>query len=227
MSIKYFNVSTVGIVCSLKPIITCVIAVLMVGETMGGLDILSNGLGLLAIILVIVGTPATDDSGVTSSSNFAFLALISQPVLLAVGDVLIKKMKKLPEEPVSFAQGVALCIFAGTCMLATGESFGFLTELSGIAWTWLILTCLLTILSQIAKKKAIDNYELNQLQKVNNMSSFWQFLVDLLLLQVVFTGMQYLGFAVLFLVFSAEVAKLAYTLRVQKKAEARAVSISH
>jgi drug/metabolite transporter (DMT)-like permease len=217
MSIKYFNVSTVGIVCSLKPIITCVIAVLMVGETMSGLDVLSNGLGLLAILLVIVGTPATADSGaVGGASNFAFLALISQPVLLAVGDVLIKKMKKLPEEPVSFAQGVALCLFASTCMLCTGESFGFVAALSPAAWAWLCLTCVLTILSQMAKKKAIDNYELAQLQKVNNMSSFWQFLVDMLLLHIVFSGMQFLGFAVLFLVFSAEVTKLAYSLRYQK-----------
>ena len=131
MSIKYFNVSTVGIVCSLKPIITCVIAVALMGEKMGISDVISNALGLLAIMLVIVGTPAAEGSAdATSGGSWAFIALISQPLLLAGGDVLIKKMKKLPEEPVSFAQGIALMIFAGTCMIATGESFKFVFELS-------------------------------------------------------------------------------------------------
>ena len=51
------------------------------------------------------------------------------------------------------------------------------------------------------------------------MSSFWQFLVDLLILQVLFTGMQYVGFAVLFLVFAAEVAKM--TVEQRRKRQAR------
>ena len=130
MSIKYFNVSTVGIVCSLKPIITCVIAVFLMGERMGGLDVISNLLGLVAILLVIVGTPADDETNSSQTSSWAMIALLMQPVLLAVGDALIKKMKKLPEHPVSFAQGVALGLFAGTSMLVGGESFSFVADLS-------------------------------------------------------------------------------------------------
>lgn len=211
MSIKYFNVSTVGIVCSLKPIITCVIAVLMMGEVMGLIDVLSNFLGLVAIVAVILGANS-ESQGPSESSNWALTALIMQPFLLAVGDVLIKKMKKLPEEPVSFAQGIALAIFAGSFMTMGGESFGFVSMMTWKAWLWMLLTCWLTILTQITKKKAIDNYDLNQLQKVNNMSSVWQFLVDLLLLQIVFSGMQLFGFALLFLIFAFEVLMLGVTL---------------
>ena len=58
------------------------------------------------------------------------MALLMQPILLGVGEILLKKMGKLPEEPVSFAQGVALALFAGTIMLCSGQSFSFIFELS-------------------------------------------------------------------------------------------------
>ena len=57
MCVLYFNVSTIGIVCSLKPIIVCMFAVMVMGERMGGLDIMSNGLSLVAIAMVVLGTP--------------------------------------------------------------------------------------------------------------------------------------------------------------------------
>ena len=40
------------------------------------------------------------------------------------------------------------------------------------------------------------------------MSSFWQFLVDLCLLGVMFSNLQYLGFLVLFVVFLFEVGRI-------------------
>ena len=58
MSIKYFNVSTVGIVCSIKPVFVCLVAVMLCGERMGAFDVLSNAVSLLAVLLVIIGTPA-------------------------------------------------------------------------------------------------------------------------------------------------------------------------
>ena len=102
MAVKYFNVSTIGVVCSLKPIMVCMFAVLVMGEKMGGLDIASNVLSIVAILLVILGTPQ-DESSSTSASLWAFIALIMQPILLSAGDLLLKKMGKLPEKPVSFA----------------------------------------------------------------------------------------------------------------------------
>ena len=75
----------------------------------------------------------------------AFVALISQPFLLAFGDLLMKQMGKLPEAPVSFAQGGALMVFAATYMLIAGEKFSFILELNKESWFFLILMCALTI----------------------------------------------------------------------------------
>ena len=54
-SIHFFNVSTVGVVCSLKPIIACIIGVSMLGESMNCKDVICMGAFLFAVFLVIFG----------------------------------------------------------------------------------------------------------------------------------------------------------------------------
>ena len=68
---------------------------------------------------------------------------------------------------------MALTVFASIYMLFAGESFAFVFDLSKMAWFYLIIMCVLTIAGQFLKKGAVDVYDLSQLQKTNNMSSFW------------------------------------------------------
>ena len=49
------------------------------------------------------------------------------------------------------------------------------------------------------------------------MSTFWLFLVDFLILGVLFTGMQYLGFLLLFLIFVIEIGRLYASMRSQSQ----------
>lgn len=58
-SINYFNVSTVGIVCSLKPIIACVFGVTMLGESMSCKDVVCMSAFFIAVFLVIFGSEGT------------------------------------------------------------------------------------------------------------------------------------------------------------------------
>ena len=55
-SINYFNVSTVGIVCSLKPIIACVMGVTILGESMATKDVVCMTAVFIAVFLVIFGS---------------------------------------------------------------------------------------------------------------------------------------------------------------------------
>jgi len=122
---------------------------LLLGEKVSGADTISNLGSLLAIVLVIVGAGSSSAAEATESTGMAnpmaFVSLISQPFLLAIGDILLKQMGKLPEEPVSFAQGIALTVFASCYMLIAHESFGFLFELSTMAWFYLLLSCAMTL----------------------------------------------------------------------------------
>lgn len=55
-SINYFNVSTVGIVCSLKPIIACLFGVTLLGESMTCKDVICMSAVFIAVFLVIFGS---------------------------------------------------------------------------------------------------------------------------------------------------------------------------
>ena len=54
MSLKYFNVSTVGIVCSLTPLIVCVIASFLLDEKMKVRDAITLAGVFIAAMLVIL-----------------------------------------------------------------------------------------------------------------------------------------------------------------------------
>ena len=57
---------------------------------------------------------------------WAMIALVSQPFLLAGGDIAIKNMSKLPEELPSAYQNLTLMILAAVYILVTNIGFGFL-----------------------------------------------------------------------------------------------------
>jgi drug/metabolite transporter (DMT)-like permease len=89
ISVKYFNVSTVGIVCALKPILTVVLAYSLLSIPVSFLDGVSNGVSLGAIALVILGTSGAESTNMETCA-FAFIALMMQPILLAIGEILLK-----------------------------------------------------------------------------------------------------------------------------------------
>ena len=60
MSYKYFNVSTVGVVCSLYPLFVCVIACLLLNETMKLRDVMTLTGVFISVILVIVYSNAEE-----------------------------------------------------------------------------------------------------------------------------------------------------------------------
>lgn len=129
MCIKFFNVSTVGVVCSLTPIFVCIIAYLLLGERLKLFDQAALVATFAAVMLVIFG--ANGEEGSTMSSNpFALIALLSQPVLLAAGAVAMRQMRKLPETTCSTYQNISLALLSAIFMLCNGYKFNFVFELT-------------------------------------------------------------------------------------------------
>lgn len=96
MCIKFFNVSTVGIVCSLTPLFVCFMAYFLLGERLKASDWVALMVVFVAVLLVILGAEG-EESSTMSANPFAVIALIMQPVLLAAGAVAMRQMRKLPE----------------------------------------------------------------------------------------------------------------------------------
>ena len=150
--------STVGIVCSLKPIIACLLGVMILRESMTIKDVVMMSGVFIAVFLVIFGSEGSQEKSM-QSNPWAMVALISQPFLLAGGDVAMRRMRKMPEELCSGYCNFTLTFLASIYMLATGLSFGFFSTLSWYAWIMLFLSCFLTLLGQITKAAAFKYQE--------------------------------------------------------------------
>ena len=75
-SLSYFNVSTVGIVCSLKPIIACLIGVTLLGESMACKDAVCMSAFFIAVFLVIFGSEGQQAESM-SAAPWAMIALLA------------------------------------------------------------------------------------------------------------------------------------------------------
>jgi len=158
MSLKYFNVSTVGIVCSLTPLIVCVIASFLLNEQMKLRDgVTLAGVFVAVMLVVLFANP--EQSATMHANPWALVALISQPVLLAGGSIAMRKMRKMPEQLCSAYQNLTLLVMASFAMIYTGTSFEFLREMSAFTYGLLLLSCSLTIATQIAKFSAFKYSE--------------------------------------------------------------------
>ena len=112
--IKVFDLSTVGIVCSLAPIIVCVIGYFFLGESQFCSDNIFLALVFTACVIVLVGAgqnsynlepEVIDDSTVivsqTGVNSLSIMCLIAMPCLISGQAIANRLMKKLGETAVS------------------------------------------------------------------------------------------------------------------------------
>ena len=217
-SINYFNVSTVGIVCSLKPIIACLFGVSILGESMTWKDVICMGAVFVAVFLVIFGSEGEQGLSM-AAAPWAMVALIAQPFLLAGGDIAMRKMRKMPEQLCSAYQNLTLTLLAGIYMMASGLSFDFVWTLSGEAWMYLCLSCALTIFTQLAKATAFKFSESSRLQKLSFLPNVWQFSIDIAVLSVAFSTLQLTGFGLLVAFYVCELVYNVVERRMANKRE--------
>jgi len=181
LSLKYFNVSTVGIVCSLTPVFVCFIAYFMLGERMRHSDIFSLFAVIMAAMLVICGSEG-EEKATEEVSFMALVALLAQPLLLAGGAVSMRKMRKMPEDLVSCYVNFTLAIGTSLVMYMTGEDFLFFLDFSPAMWVLIVITSALSVIIQQLKYKAFRYQEASKLQKLSFLPNVWQFSVDCLVL---------------------------------------------
>lgn len=84
---------------------------------------------------------------------------------------------------------ITLTIFGGAYMLAYGLSFDFFYELDALTWVLLTLSTIFAIASSIAKFAAFRNHEASKLQQLAFLPNVWQFGIDLIVLNLAFSGM--------------------------------------
>ena len=146
LCVKYFNVTTVGMVCSLTPLVVCILAYFILSERLRMFDMIALLTVFAAVMLVILGTSG-EERKTMEVNTFALVCLICQPVLLASGAICMRMMRKMPETTASFYQNIALFVIAGVFMLFEGTSFLFMWHFSLVSWLTITLSALFTILT--------------------------------------------------------------------------------
>ena len=165
-SIKYFDVSTVGMVCSLGPIFVCVMAYFMLGERMQTPDMLFLFSVFCCVTLVLfgasTGTVESPEVAVTGGA-LALAGLLATPVLTAGQTIASRQMRKMSECVVSTYVQLTITLVIAGLMLIQNSSFTFLTELSMGAWLVLIASAVVNILGSTTKFIAIKNHKTSDL----------------------------------------------------------------
>lgn len=162
-SIKNFNVSTVGMVCSLAPIICCAMAYFILGERMRKADFIFLVSVFGCVILVLLGASNSGPEVTESGGPLAFVGLLATPVLIAAQMICNKKMSKMSETVVSTYVQVTLTIVIAGLMAYQGASFTFMNEFTPTAWLLLIVSSLVNILSSTTKFQACKYQEISDL----------------------------------------------------------------
>ena len=93
-AMKYFTVSTVGVVCSLTPLVASVLAALILKEKLTCWTVSSIFIVLSCVLMVIFGAPEGEEAENKTANAIAVISLCAQPVLLAGGMIASRKMKK-------------------------------------------------------------------------------------------------------------------------------------
>lgn len=93
--VKYFEVSTIGVVGSLTPMFVCCLAHFLLEERLKLRDQGALLFVFVCVCLVLVGGDKTHNAG--NTQLLPLVALLSQPLLLAAGMVAMRQMRRLPE----------------------------------------------------------------------------------------------------------------------------------
>ena len=205
-AMKYFSVSTTGVVCSLVPLIACCLAALILKEKLTFYTIFSVVIVLSCVMMIIFG--ATGEEAEAMGQNvWAVVALCSQPFWLAGGVIAARKMKK--NHPL--AQTCYTNLLLGIVSLIGIKCYDHV-DLSIVydldAWSWVLISMagLFTIFENTAKFMAFRYEEAAKLQKLAFLPNVWNFTIDVFK-HTTFGGLQLAGFLLLFIFYTYELLR--------------------
>ena len=203
-TIKYFEVSTSGAVCSLTPLCACLLAAIILKERLSFWTMFSIAIVLSCVMMVLFGANG-EEAEAMSTNTLAVVALCSQPFLLAGGMISNRAMKKNHPLAVTCYSNLLLGISAIIGVQCNENlSFDYLGELSALSFVLIGIAGVLTIFENTAKFLAFRYEEANKLQKLAFLPNVWAFSVDGLVFHAEFGALQLAGFMCLFVFYFFE-----------------------
>lgn len=115
------------------------------------------------------------------------------------------------ESVVSFYLQLSLTILIGTMMFLQNATFSFIYEFTAGAWIFLIGSAIINILGSMTKFIAIKYHKTSDLQKLAFLPNVWQFIIDIVIMHAVFSGLELTGFICLFVFYAGYLAYFVST----------------
>ena len=116
-----------------------------------------------------------------------FGILFINPFLSAFGTISMRKMKKFHEAVVSFYLNWAIGITSLIVVLALGSGFEPIKKFDWVSWLLSFGTGLTGVSSQTCRFIALKLQKASKLQKLQPLTTLWQFMFDVLLFGVPYT----------------------------------------
>ena len=206
---KYFAVSTTGVVYSLTPLIACLLAACILKETLSLWTIGSVIIVLACVMMIIFGVEG-EEAEALDAQTWAVIALCAQPFLLAGGMIAARRMKKNHPMAQTCYTNLLLGVVSviGVCCYDHID-FSFIKDWSFLSWVLITLAGLFTIFENTAKFMAFRYEEAAKLQKLAFLPNVWNFVIDLIK-GTHFGGLQLAGFISLFVFYTYELVSFYF-----------------
>ena len=139
------------------------------------------------IALVIKGGQDNSMATIEEGSWLLTLALLMNPLAIAVGNIAMRSMRKMPELVVSSYMNITLGVLSTAIVFISGDD---LKAWNAFDWfDWLMVGGLSTfvLFSQTFRFKAYKEYETSKLQSLTFLIPMYQFVADLALFGATFT----------------------------------------
>ena len=219
---KFLPLTMIAIVNNLGPPITVLMAFLVLKERIKKFEVLMILLtvsGILIVVLFGEADPNSEQPDITQSTRYIlFGILFFNPFLSAFGTISMRKMKKFHEAVVSFYLNWSIGFTSLAVILILNQGFEPIAKFDWVSWLLSFGTGLTGVSSQTARFIALKLQKAAKLQKLQPLTTLWQFLFDITIFNVPYTLMQYVGLAYLFTIYIFQGLKfLLWDLPKQRK----------
>ena len=136
MAVKYFDLTTVAMVINCAPLLTVVLAAQILGESISNTQIVYLLLAFGAVSIMIFGDPNSDadNKEKLKPSHAAIVALVLNPMAIAIGSIAMRSMRKLREEVVSCWMSTTMLILFVPLVFLKGQDFTICNSFNWIDW---------------------------------------------------------------------------------------------
>ena len=226
---KFLPLTMIAIVNNLGPPITVLCCFLILKEKLKLFEMIMVALTVAAILVVVIGgtdgsdqTEQAEDEAISRTTTFIlFGILFINPFLSALGTISMRKMKKFHEAVVSWYLNWSIGLTSLIVVLIMGSGFKAVGQFDAISWLLSFGTGFTGVSSQTSRFIALRLQKAAKLQKLQPLTTLWQFCFDVFLFKETYTLMQYLGLVALFAIYVFQGLKfLVWDLPRSKKRQA-------